>query len=177
MVKESKENLGNYNTVIQILRTAVDEFFFYLGTTKDDDEARAKWMENMCSTLADIFLGKTDKYDAVEIWNVPGKVDAYLAGLFPLPATDPKERMQWFFLVFFSRIKELHDFAATPGVLKEQWQKSGAELFKEFTMMLLGIPTQTSDDILKEPESTPVQESVGLSGRQKAMLERWKDYP
>jgi hypothetical protein len=175
MVKESKENLGNYDTVVQILRTAVDEFLNYLGTTLDDEESRAKWMMGMCSELADIFLGKTNKYDAVEVWNAAGKIDAYLAELFPLGTTDPKERMQWVFVVFFSKIKELNDFAATPGVLSEQWQKSGAELFREFAMMLLGIPTVFAED--EESTSTTVQESVGLSGRQKAMLERWKDYP
>ncbi len=175
MIKESKENLGNHDTVVQILRTAVDEFLNYLGTTVDDEESRGKWMMGMCSALADIFLGKTDKYDSSEVWNAPGRIDAYLAELFPFPTTDPKERMQWVFVVFFTKVKELNDFASTPGVLSEQWQKSGAELFREFAMMLLGVPTVFAEE--EEPTATMVQESVGLSGRQRAMLERWKDYP
>lgn len=175
MAKEIKENLGNYDTVVQILRTAVDEFLTYLGTTKDDEEARAAWMTKMCSKLGDLFLGRSDQYEAVEVWNAPGLIDAYLASLYPFPTEDPKERMRWFFVVFFTEINELNNFAATPGVLNEQWKPSGARLFQRFAMMLLGIPTAESTDAENEP--VEVQESTGLSGRQKAILEGWKGYP
>jgi hypothetical protein len=177
MAKEIKENLGNYDTVVQILRTAVDEFFTYLGTTKDDPEARAAWMTKMCSTLGDLFLDGSKQYEAVEVWNAPGKIDAYLADLYPFPTTDPKERMRWFFVVFFNEINELHAFASTPGVLDEQWKPSGARLFQRFAMMLLGIPLDESADATEESSTVEVQESVKLSGRQRAMLENWKDYP
>jgi hypothetical protein len=60
-----------------------------------------------------------------------------------------------------------------PFVITEQnddgdWEL--AELEPEAELQQLEV-------LLGKPASTEVQESNELSGRQKAMLERWKDYP
>lgn len=171
---ESKQNLANYDSVSEILRTAVDEYLYYLSTTKDDPDRRAAWMTEMIGKLADLFLSGSKDYEPDESWNKPGAIDAYLAEIFPFPSEDPKERMRTFFLVFFDKVSELVKLSNTPGILDEQWQEGGRLLFQEFAMMLIGMPVGSEGE---ERESVPVRESVALSGRQKAMLERWKDYP
>lgn len=167
--------LREYDVVYGILRTFADEFLHYLGSTSDDLGARAAWIRDLCERSADIFLGKNETYQPDDLWNEPGQIDEYLATIMPFPTADAKERMRTFFIVFASKLKDLVDFSNTPGVLDEQWQQSGALMYREFAMMLLGIPTVFAEE--EEATPTPVQESVGLSGRQKAMLERWKDYP
>jgi hypothetical protein len=171
---KQKQNLGNYESVCGILRTAVDEFLFYLSSTKDDPNKRAEWILQMIGKLSDLFLSGSQDYDPVDIWNKPGAIDAYLAEIFPFPSEDPKERMRTFFLMFFDKIVELNRLASTSGILDEQWQEGGRLVFQEFAMLLIGIPVGSE---VEKRESIQVRESVALSGRQKAMMERWKDYP
>jgi hypothetical protein len=172
---EQKPFLREYDTVYGILRTFADEFLHYLGNTTDGLEERAAWIRDLCEKSADIFLGKNKAYRPDSLWNEPGYVDAYLATIMPFPTENAHERMRTFFVVFASKIKEMVEVSNIPGMLDEQWQESGALMYREFAMMLLGIPTEFAED--EEPTPTTVQESVGLSGRQRAMLERWKDYP
>jgi hypothetical protein len=151
----------------------VDEYLFYFGSTEDDVEKRAAWLSEMIGKLADIFLHGSKRYEPLEVWNKPGVIDEYLAEIFPFPSKDPMLRMKTVFLVFFERINNLVETAAKPGVLEEQWQPAWALLLQEFAMMLIGMPIVEP----AEPSAVQVQESVVLSGRQKALLERWKDYP
>lgn len=172
---EQKPFLREYDTVYGILRTFADEFLHYIENTTDGLEERAAWIRGLCEKSADIFLGKNKAYRPDSLWNEPGYIDEYLATIMPFPTKDANERMRTFFIVFATKLKELLEFSNTPGVLDEQWQESGALMYREFAMMLLGIPTVFNEE--EEATPTTVQESVGLSGRQKAMLERWKDYP
>lgn len=172
---EQKPFLRDYETVSMFLRTFADELFYYLENTKDSVESKVNWIRDLCRRSADVFLGRTKDYRSDYLWNEPGGIDAYLSTIMPFPSENPDERMRTFFLVFADKLNDLVKVANTPGILDEQWQQSGALMYREFAMMLLGIPTVFAEE--EEATPTPVQESVGLSGRQKAMLERWKDYP
>lgn len=172
---KTKPFLRDYETVSMFLRTFADELLRYLENTKDSLEARVNWISDLCGRSAAVFLGKTKDYRSDYLWNEPGGIDAYLSTIMPFPSENPDDRMRTFFLVFADKLNDLVKLANTPGVLDEQWKESGALMYREFAMMLLGIPTVFNDE--EEAKPMTVQESVGLSGRQRAMLERWKDYP
>jgi len=134
--------LRNYDTVYGFLRTFATEFFDCTENPPDDAEKRAERVRELCERSASIFLGKTDHYRLDTFWNEPGYIDEYLATIMPFPFTDPHERMRTFFLVFATKLSELVNLANTPGVQDEEWQESGALMYQEFAMMLLGIPTE-----------------------------------
>jgi hypothetical protein len=84
------------------------------------------------------------------------------------------ERMRMFFMLFLKNVFDVTNLASQPGILDEQWQSALSNLYRETASVLIGIPI---DADLEEAVASDVKESVALSGRQRAMLDRWKDYP
>lgn len=168
-----KQNVRYYADCYDILRTAVDETLNYIQSTKDSPENKSKWMIQMADRLGGIFLGKDEKYDRDPDWNVAGKVDEFVHTYFPFDTDVPTDRMRMFFMLFLRNVFDITNLADNPDILDEQWQSAMLDLYRETASVLIGIPIDADENTA----STPVQESVGLSGRQKAMLERWKDYP
>ena len=171
-----KLSLTNYDDVYYVLQTFADELFVSMRDESKSDDSKAEFMVDLSSKTADIFLGKSKEYQSNSDWNAPGKIDAHLAEIMPFPNENAKQRLTVFFFVFAEKLMEINAVAATPGIISEQWKQSASMMYQEFALMLLGIPLNTIENT-EEGVAADVKESVALSGRQRAMLDRWKDYP
>lgn len=169
-----KQNVRFYDDCYEILRTAVDETLNYIQSTSDNESRKSEWMKKLAGKLAGIFLGSDSKFDRDPDWNKPGKIDEFVHTYFPFATENPKERMVMFFMVFLKNVFEIVNVASRPEVLEEQWQSAMSNLYRETASVLIGIPIDVD---LEESVASDVKESVALSGRQRAMLDRWKDYP
>lgn len=168
-------SLASQPVVFEVLQTAADELLMHVQDERNRGTDLNGWMISLSSKVADVFLGKNKNYEGDPMWNVPGKIDEWIVSQLPMGVTDPKERIQMLILQFFSDLFDIANFANTPGVLPEQWKQSWTDCFIQYCMLLMGVP-ELDDAVGSYGVAKEIPESR-LSGRQKQLLERWKDYP
>lgn len=151
--EEPIKSLGDPEAVMEMLLEAVAS----LGDRRPTVEAVADQVEALVLT----FLGENPKYEAVEDWNTPGKIDQFLAESEDIDNADPKERLRLFVSgILKEAVEQVH--TRSSGYRLQETLETAAELL-------------TGQNISDEQGRNAVEKS--LTKTQEYLSREWDDYP
>lgn len=152
--------LGDREVVEAILRYIVGKYFDRIKA-KDVPDTRLRLLKEATRESVPIFLGDDKKYVPLRNWNQRGAIDAFLAKWTGSSETDPELRVTHAILKMIQELQDLAEYAATDGVLEEQWNWQVGAILNKYTSLFMGIdlPTQATMEIYsKEPPEQEEQD-------------------
>ncbi len=103
----------------------------------------ASTIETEAGKLADVFLGKNERFVPVENWNdVRGGLAPWLRGELNIDELDPHVVVRTALVIYATQLVQLEAYANLPETLDEQWQWQPEAFVEEFTIMFLGLPQE-----------------------------------
>lgn len=133
--------LGDPTVVEALLRLVLSEATKVIN---QDPTKGKKKIRSLCRHAAKVLLGYEEAYAPVPGWNEPGAIDEFAAKWLGSAEADPVTRLEHTVLKLVLEALDIGDYAATPGVLPEQWKWQLDAMMQKYVGVLMGIdlPTQ-----------------------------------
>ena len=140
--------LGDFKLVHFLLRNFAADILTAPNIDKIEEKAR---------TLADIFLGKDERYPHSG-WNTPGQIDVYLSQQEGVDSEDSQEVIAGVLVSMITELLELGEIVHKNQLIEEQWQEAALGILHTYASKFLGMPEYGLEDV-----SIPISNRVKTS--------------
>lgn len=178
--------LGSAENVEGLLRMAA----FTVMEAEGDDQLKV--LREQAAIVAAELLGE-GKMLPIDGWNEAGAIDVFAKPYAGVDSTEPKEVLGALFMEMMDELADIAVTAATPGILREQWEWSVNATYEMYRNVAMGYhpwqsigddgTIETDSEVQEswepsEEDGTPPALEPGERTRiQQEMLDRWEDYP
>jgi len=136
-VVASPNYLGDSETVEWLLRNYISQALQRFDPEKKDESVQSDISDALA--LADIFLGKDERYPAVPAWNKEGAIDVWLREQGVNRGSTPREIVATAIVQCLAAVYRLYN-QSVMGELEENWGFQVGGVVERTARLLLGIP-------------------------------------
>ena len=147
--------LGDRTTVEQILRLAISDIMERMLTAKSQDEKRFI-IESVSGNTAKIFLGRDKEYTPLHRWNQVGMIDEFVALWAGSAEVNPLDKIKHAVIKLYGEILDLDTYAATPGILNEQWMWQLDAIFSRYAGIFVGLSPAAQEALSLKPREEKI---------------------